>query len=161
MPRGRKIIGPPAAITAPRGRDDPDALIDAARQGWIRDAHAVAIGRASAIAGSRLRQPSTRKFESWIDAQNHPHDPQRRGRPHDHYLSLLVKAVVLLEREQEWTQYRARRYVADRLLSLLPGTLTVRVLCIPQHVLDGKSGDARHAAARKWIMNRLQQACRG
>lgn len=181
MPRGREIIGPPKALAPPRRRDDPDALIDAALQGWALDAHVRALWPNPSVRGS------------WTDATNHPKNPRDNHRPRDHYRPLVVKAVALLMRERRWKQYRARRYVADRLLSLLPSDLTMHVLGIPRSTFspskckcgsrriratDRPTGppdayqcdkcstfiapltdDARHAAARKVIMERLKQAC--
>jgi hypothetical protein len=160
MPRGRKIIGRPTSIAAPRSREDADALIDAALQGWTRDDRVRSVWSAKpevrdswpSAARVRIAEPS------WIDASNHPKNWLQRGRPANHYRALVLKAVTMLQEQRGWTRYRAQRYVADRLLSLLPVNIAERVLNIPDNVVAHLSDDARHAAARKWIIRRLTQA---
>jgi len=197
MSRGRRPIGPPATIAAPRAaEDDPDALIDTALQGWIRDARV------------KATWPEKVGVGSWIDGANHPRNSRQRGRPEDHYLPLLIRAIELLRAEHGWTTYHpARVYVADRLLAVLPlaaamlgqsdadaRAITETALGIPRSVFCPKkcptcgsgrvrevavdayecqrcldahpgrstrfgplAGDARHAAARNWIIRRLTQ----
>jgi hypothetical protein len=181
LPRGRKPSGPPSLsaphrTSKPRGHlgielsprlqlaaaasvqaqeTDPHTLIDAALQGWIRDARVRRLAEASRIARrSASAEPSP---GSWIDAANHPRAPKTRGRSSDHYRPLVIKAIELLIVQHGWTRYRARRHVADRLLSVVSFDFAIRILDIPTHVLTGLGGDARHAAARKWIIRRLEQ----
>lgn len=154
MPRGRKIIGP-SPLTAPCRPDDADGLISAAFQGWLCDA------RARSWPPSLVKKTIGR---SWIDAAHHPHDPRQRGQPPDHYLPLLVRAVRLLMLTKSWTQYRARRHVADRLLAHTSAAnqpeLIVSVLGVPPRIFAISDENRRHAEARKSIMSRLRIACR-
>src|SRR5439155_7368512 len=106
LPRGRPPIGPPTSLSAPRRPADPDALIDAAVQGLVHDACV------------RTTWPKRPARGSWIDSVNRPQHPRRRGRPTVHPLRLLARAVALLQTQRQWTQYRARRHVADRCLAL-------------------------------------------
>ena len=155
MPRGAKPKGPPTRLTAaPRGENDPNALIDAAWHGWARDARV------------RVIWPGPQARGSWIDSANHPKDPHQNFRPPDHYWPLIRQAVAAL-RSQGLKQYQAHKHVADRLLSLhqpdgevLPSKRTIEVLAIPPHALGNKTGDARFAAARTWVMRKLKSACR-
>jgi hypothetical protein len=134
-------------------------------QGWVRerqvgDFHARTTKIVEKIPDDvRASWPTavTRKGRalSWIDNANHPKDPRQRGRPSDHYLPLLTKAIELLQHENNWTRYRAHRYIADRMLSLLPRHIVERALDIPDHVVANLPDDARHAVARKWIVRRL------
>jgi len=157
MPRGRKTIGRQMSVAAPRSRDDADALIDAALQGWARDRRVRTISSIKPIVSDSW--PSAARVRitepSWIDGTNHPKNPLQRGRPINHYLPLVLKAVAMLQEQHGWTRYRAHRHVADRLLSVLPVEIAERILEIPNHVVKDLNGDARHAAARKWIITRL------
>ncbi len=93
---------------------------------------------------------------SWLDSTLHPKDPRARARPADHYRPLILKAIVRLKAERHWTDYRSRRYVADRLLSLLPWHTTTEALQIPRSALTDPIEDRQYLRARAWLMNRLK-----
>lgn len=56
------------------------------------------------------------------------------------------------------TVAQARRYAADRLLSILPLEYAIEALDIPQSQIEAATDDARYARARAWTVDRLKQA---
>lgn len=148
-PQPRFLDGPRVpAPTQSKGEaawDTIDALIDAALDGWVHNARV------------RSYWPDPPSPESWTDAGNYPR-LGKRGRPTDPKLKLAVTAVQRLVTQRQHSEARARRYVADRLLSRLPFEMAIKALQVPPQFTAAPTEAARYLDARMCLMDRLKKA---
>ena len=98
---------------------------------------------------------------SWCWSARSSHD--RKGRPPDHYLPLILNAIQRLVEEKQLTPAAARRYAADRLLGLLPLSRAVPAFGLPPRLLTDATltPEQTHARARASLVARLKAAATG
>lgn len=128
------------------------------RDTWVRQFWAASRRRFVATMG---REPR-RNRSAWTTTAGRvkPHDGEGHplpGKPPNPNLALLVDAVKLLQHEQGWTQYHARRVVAERMVETYPIAAIVRAWKIPT---EDCAPESAKMAARDWVMETLKHAMR-